>query len=354
MNKILLSIIALFAISGMLSCKQKGNKTQEKPPVKVNVIIAEKADFSASIEVNGSALSEEMIELHPEISGRLIYLNIPDGASVKAGTVLAKINDADLQAQLEQQKVQLDLATKTEERLRKLLAVNGVNQSEYDASLSQVNAINANINILNAELDKTIIKASFSGILGLRMVSPGAYVTPQTILGTLQQIDKIKIDFTVPETYSKLVAVGNTVHIKTNETDEKLTAVISAIEPQINPDTRNIKARARLKDGYVSPGTFVKVILNKNDQRIVVPSNAIIPNASSSQVIVIKNNKAQFVNVETGLRNEDAVELLQGINSGDSIVVSGVLFVRPNSSVTIGKVIAHENENSGESNAIVK
>jgi membrane fusion protein (multidrug efflux system) len=354
MNKILLTIIALFVLSGMFSCKQKGTKTNEKPPVKVNIIIAEKANFTASIEVNGSALSEEMIELHPEISGRLIYLNIPDGASVTAGTVLAKINDADLQAQLEQQRVQLDLASKTEERLRKLLAINGVNQSEYDASLSQVNAINANINILNAELDKTIIKAAFSGILGLRMVSPGAYVTPQTILGTLQQVDKIKIDFTVPETYTKLVAVGNAVYIKTNDKDEILPAVISAIEPQINADTRNIKARARLKNGYVSPGTFVKVILIKNDQRIVVPSNAIIPNASSNQVIVIKNNKAQFVNVETGLRNADAVELLSGINSGDSIVVSGVLFVRPNASVIIGKVVTNENGKNPESNAGVK
>jgi membrane fusion protein (multidrug efflux system) len=343
MNKIHLSLFALFVISGMFSCKQKGNNPQEKPPVKVNVIIAEMTDFSSNIEVNGSALSEEMIELHPEISGRLVYLNIPDGVSVKEGTVLAKINDADLQAQLEQQKVQLDLATKTEERLRKLLAVNGVNQSEYDASLSQVNAINANINILNAELDKTIIRASFSGILGLRIVSPGAYVTPQTILGTLQQVDKIKIDFTVPETYSKLVAVGNTVYIKTNETDERLTAVISAIEPQINPNTRNIKARARLKNGYVSPGTFVKVILIKNDQRILVPSNAIIPNASSNQVIVLKSNKAQFINVETGLRNADAVELLSGINPGDSIVVSGVLFIRPNASVIIGKVVENMN-----------
>src|SRR5450759_3928304 len=126
MNYIRYAVI-LLAILGLYSCHRKKEKIKDKAPVMVDVIIAEKANFPSSIEVNGAALSEEMIELHPEISGRLTYLNIPDGAAVKKGTLLAKINDADLQAQLEQQKVQLNLADKTEKRLRDLLAVNGVN-----------------------------------------------------------------------------------------------------------------------------------------------------------------------------------------------------------------------------------
>lgn len=171
------------------------------------------------------------------------------------------------------------------------------------------------------------------------MVSPGAYVTPQTLLGILQQTDKIKIDFTLPEFYSDLVKVGNKVFIQTNDSDEKQTAVISAVEPQINVDTRNIKVRARLLSGNINPGKFVKVLLTKSEQLIVVPSNALIPEASSNQVIVIKNRKAFFVKVETGIRNADAVELLGGVNSGDTIVVTGVLFIRPNAFVKIRKVI---------------
>ena len=188
MNKVRF-ITILFILLGIFSCKRKTQILKDKPPVTVDVIIAEKVNFPSSIEVNGVSLSEEMIELHPEISGRLTYLNLPDGATVKEGAILAKINDADLQAQLEQQKVQLDLANKTENRLKELLVVNGVNQSDYDAALSQVNTINANIKVLNAQIDKTVVRAHFNGKLGLRMVSPGAYVTPQTLLGTLHRFN---------------------------------------------------------------------------------------------------------------------------------------------------------------------
>jgi membrane fusion protein, multidrug efflux system len=355
MAKIRYVIIILFVTFGLLSCKRKSAPMKEKmPAVIVDVMVAKKVNVPTTIEVNGTALSEEMIELYPEIGGRLISLNIPDGAPVTKGTVLAKINDAELHALLEQQKVQLELAVKTEQRLKQLLAVNGVNQSDYDAALSQVNNINANIKVLEAQIDKTVIRAPFDGKLGLRMVSPGAYVTPQTILGTLQQTDKIKIDFTVPEAFSSFVAVGNEVYVQTNKADEKQIAVISAIEPQINVDTRNIKVRARLKSSNISPGAFVKVLFIKKGDGIMVPSNSIIPDASSNQVVVIKKGKAVFVNVETGIRNADGIELLSGVNSGDTIVVSGVLFVRPNAAVNIRKVITDQFAGSQETDQTVK
>jgi membrane fusion protein (multidrug efflux system) len=344
----------LFAIFGLFSCKHKEEKVKEKQSVNVDVIIAEKVSFSSTIEVNGTSLSEEMIELHPEISGRLVYLNIPDGVTVTKGTLLAKINDADLQAQMEQQKVQLDLAKKTEQRLMQLLTINGVNQADYDAALSQVNTINANIKVLEAQIDKTVIKAPFNGKLGLRMVSTGAYVSPATLLGTLQQTDKIKIDFTLPEFYIDQVKVGNQVFIQTNESEQNQLAVISAIEPQINVDTRNIKVRARLVNGNLNPGKFVKVLLRKNDQVIVVPSNALIPDASSNQVILIKKRKAVFAKVETGIRNADAVELLNGVNPGDTIIVSGVLFVRPNAFIKIRNIKTQAITSAQDTNKLVK
>jgi membrane fusion protein (multidrug efflux system) len=331
-------IVLILAVIVLSSCKHKSEKAKEKPPVLVDVIVAKNVRFPSTIEVNGEVLSQESVDLHPEINGRLTYLNIPDGASVKAGTVLAKINDADLVAQLEQQKIQYDLATKTEQRLRELLKVNGINQADYDAALSQVNTVNANIKVLNSQIDKAVVRAPFSGKLGLRVVSPGAFVTPQTLLGTLEKSDSIKVDFTVPEYYADLAKAGDTVSIQTNETDKYQTAIISAIEPQINTSSRNIKARARLKGGNISPGTFVKVHLVKEENGILVPSNALIPDASSNQVIVIKKKRGVFVKVETGVRNADQVELSSGINSGDTIVINGVLFVRPNTKVRIHSV----------------
>lgn len=328
-------------LAALFSCKSEAkdkNAVKEKPPVSVEVMVAANKVFSSDIEVNGTVLSEEMIELHPEVGGRLTYLNIPDGATVKAGTVLARINDADLQAQLNQQKVQLELAQKTEQRLNKLLAVNGVDQASYDAAISQVNLYTANMNVLLAQIDKTVIKAPFSGRLGLRLVSEGAYVSPATAIGTLQQTDKIKIDFSVPESYQDLVKIGKVVSIRTNSSSEEIKATIAAIEPQINTATRNIKVRARLSKGIISPGAFVKVLLNEKLEGIVVPTNAIIPDAISSQVLLVKNGKAVSQNVETGIRNSDVVEITDGLKPGDTIIISGVLSVRPNGAVNIKKV----------------
>lgn len=330
----------LIVLSFLFSCKSKNKELapKERPSVMVEVIVAGAENVTSSLEVNGSVLSNEMVELRPEISGRLVYLNIPDGANVKQGTILARVNDADLQAQMEQQKIQLDLAMKTEKRLANLLKVNGVNQADYDATLSQVNTIQANIKVLNAQLDKTVIRAPFSGELGIRVVSPGAYVTPSTLIGTLQQTDKVKIDFTVPETFSNIIKKGNKVRIHTNEIKEGTEATISAIEPQINAATRNIKVRALLSSGTISPGAFVKVLLDQERQGIMVPSNAIIPDALTNQVVVAHKNKAIFTNIETGLRNNNLVEITSGINPGDSVIISGMLFVRPNASIKVKKV----------------
>jgi membrane fusion protein (multidrug efflux system) len=331
---------ALIMSSLIVSCRPKSKNpvAAEKPSVPVEVIVAGSEDVTSDLEVNGSVLSNEMVELHPEVSGRLTYLNLPDGANVKEGTLLARVNDADLQAQLEQQKTQLELATKTLKRLSDLLKVNGVNQADYDAALSQVNTIQATMKVINAQIDKTVIRAPFSGELGIRVVSPGAYVTPQTLLGSIHQTDKVKIDFTVPETFSSIIQKGNMIKVQTDGLSENLDATITAIEPQINTVSRNIKVRARLTNGIIHPGAFVKVYIAQNRKGIMVPTNAIIPDALSNQVVVVHNNKANFVNVETGTRNASLVEITRGLSPGDSIIVSGMLFVRPNAPIKVKRV----------------
>jgi len=332
-------IVVLFSIA-CNSKKEDTLKPKTNPPAVVDVIVAGTKTLNNTIEVNGSVLANEMLDIHPEVSGRLTYLNVPDGNAVKAGTILAKINDADLQAQLTKSKVQLELAKKTEERLRKLLAINGVNQADYDAALNNVNNIKADIELLKAQIDKTVIKAAFDGELGLRQVSPGAYVTPATVLATLQQVNKLKIDFTVPDLYSSLIKKGNTVTVSTNQSKSPFTATIIATEPEVNTTTRNLKVRAIIENNLVSPGTFVKVLLKAevNNNHIVIPTNSIIPDADSKKAIVIKDGKGKFVNIETGIRSTGGIEVLNGINVGDTVVVTGVLFVRPNAAVKVRAV----------------
>ena len=169
----------------MTACKskQEAPKQNNAPQtVSVDVIIASPQTISNTIEANGSVVANEYVELHPEVSGRLTYLNVPEGTKVQQGTIIARINDADLQAQLIKSKVALDLAQKNEERLRKLLAINGVNQSDYDVALNAVNGYKADITYTQSLIDKTVLKAPFTGVIGLRQVSLGAYLSPTIVI----------------------------------------------------------------------------------------------------------------------------------------------------------------------------
>lgn len=340
-SSLLLIIISFF----LLACSNKKNDPPERPrsgetPI-VDVIIAKPKTVSNIIEANGTVIANESVELHPEATGRLIYLNIPEGRYVSKGTVLAQVNDADLKAQLTKLKAQLELYEQNEERLRKLLDINGVNQADYDAALNLVNSTKADIDYTQALIDKTIVRAPFDGIIGLRQVSPGAYVSPATILATLQQTSELKIDFTLPEEYSNVIKIGNIVDVEIDAANQiHRSARIIATESQVNRDTRNIVVRAILDGGKGNPGAFVKVFVNagRNNKAIMVPTNCVIPNDINKQLILVKNGKADFVNVETGVRDSANVEITKGINPGDTVVVTGVLFARDKNPVKIRSV----------------
>ena len=334
----------------MAACKGKKDKeaATTKPagaPALVDVMIAATEQISTTIEANGSVVAFEYLELRPEVAGRLTYLQVPEGNVVAQGTVIARVNDADLQAQMNKTRVLLDLAQKTEVRLAKLIAVGGINQADYDAIVSQVNGYKADLAYTQSLIDKTVVKAPFSGLVGLRMVSPGAYVTPITLIATLQQVDKIKVDFTLPEQYSKLIRKGADVEVQTDLSKaERHKATIIATEPQISSVSRNLKVRSVLQGVKANPGSFVKVYLTRRQDHpsIMVPTNCIIPDDKNKQVVVVKGGKANFVNVKTGIRNEDMVEIISGINPGDSVVVTGVLFARPKAPVKVRSVKTQE------------
>ncbi len=343
-NFFTLTVLLAFPVV-LLSCSGKAKETgkskgkQDQPTV-VDVIIAEKQPVSDIVEANGTVIPTEFLEIHPEVSGRLTYLNIAEGRSVAQGTVLARINDADLRAQVGKSKVQLDLAEKTVARYKILLDAGGLNQSDYDLAVNQVNGYKADIAYTQALIDKTVIRAPFSGVIGLRQVSPGAYVTPATVLATLQQTAQVKMDFTLPDFYSELIKVGDLVDVELGTAGEKSHAKIIAVEPGANTDTRNIKVRTLLNGSNITPGGFVKVLVNAGKGRtsIQVPTNAVIPDDRNNQVIIVKDGKASFVNVKTGIRQANMVEVTDGVNVGDSIVVTGVLFARPKSKLKVRAV----------------
>ncbi len=335
--QVVIGIVVLFACN----TKKPAPAVNPNPPVMVDVIVAGESAVTGTLEVNGTVVANEFAELHPEVSGRITYLNVPEGSFVQQGTVLVRINDADLQAQLNKIKVQLELAQQTEQRLKKLLDINGVNQADYDAALNQVNSLKADIDYTSAMIDKTVLRAPFAGVLGLRQVSPGAYVTPTTIITTLQQVNKVKIDFTVPEDYSNSIKTGATVNVITpNDKNTTRRARVIATEQSVDINTRNLKVRALLENGVANPGSFVKVILQTGagSSSVMVPTQAIIPDAMNKKMVTVKNGKAVFVNIETGVRREGLVQVTKGLNAGDTVVVSGVLFARPDAPLKVRSV----------------
>ena len=344
-NLLFLILSILFFIECGKEKKKEDLSKKADPPAIVDVIVAQNQAISSVTEANGSVLANEFVELHPEVSGRIIYLNIPEGTAVAKGTILARINDSDLQAQLNKIKVQIELSQKTEQRLTKLLSINGIGQAEYDVALNEVNSLNADLEYTKVLIDKTILRAPFSGVIGLRQVSQGAYITPTTILATMQQVNKLKVDFTVPEEYSGVIRKGSIVEVAVEgQNNSRCKAVVIAREPQINQTTRNLLIRAILSNCTANPGTFAKVYFSSGSARssITIPTNAIIPDDKNKKIVVIKGGKAAYAFIETGVRKEGFVEITKGISVGDTIVVDGVLFARPDKPVKIRSVKTNE------------
>ena len=335
----------IFLYLFLTSChsKQKELEPKKSPPPVVDVIIAKQQLISDSIEANGTIVSNDFVELHPETTGRITYLNVPEGKHIAKGTVIARINDADLVANLNKSKATLELQQNYLDRVKPLLNVQGINQADYDVAANSVISTKADIQYTQALIDKTVIRAPFDGVVGLRQVSIGAYVSNTDVIATMQQVNNLKIDFTVPEDYSAYVNTGSTVQLLLDAENDSLkhTAKIIAVEPQANTTTRNLKVRSVLNDNTdANPGAFVKVFISQGTakQSILVPTNCIIPSDINKQLIIIKNGEANFTDITTGIRKQSNVEITSGVAAGDSIVVTGVLFAKDKKPVKIRKV----------------
>ena len=345
LNKLFLPALFIAAFSTfLLSCGEKKDTFKKNDgksaPTTVDVIIAAKERVSDKVEVNGTVVANEFAELRPEVSGLLTFLDIPEGKTIQKGTVIARINSADLVAQMNKSKVLLDMALVTEERLKKLIAINGVNQADFDLAVNNSNSLRADMAYTQALIDKTIIRAPFTGVVGLRKVSAGSYVSPTTVIATMQQLNNLRIDFTVPEVYQSFVQKGSSVDVVVDQKGTVQKARIIATEPQVDQSTRNITVRATLGAGAPSPGSFAKVYLNAGAQKnsIMIPTNCIIPESRDKKAVIVKGGKAVFTSIQTGVRKADFVEVTSGINVGDSVVVSGVLFARPDAPVKVRAV----------------
>jgi membrane fusion protein (multidrug efflux system) len=340
--------VALIACLSIFACNDKKKEAAaaggpaNAGPLQVEALVVKTSAISETVEVTGNILPFESTEIRPEISGRIVSLQIREGAMVGRGYLLAKLFDGDLQAELKKLQVQLAIAEKTEERQRELLKIGGISQQDYDLSLLSLSNLKADIELTQVNIGKTEIRAPYSGKLGLKNVSPGAYVSPTNILTTISQVGQLKIEFSVPEKYSAQIRNGLEVDFEIEGSPNTYRASISATESSVEENTRNLRIRAIIRnpDRYLVPGNFAKVsiILGRNDKAIMIPSLAIIPVARGKQVVVLKEGKPVFTNISTGVRDSSDVQVTEGLRPGDTLITTGLLFIRPESKVKLTKI----------------
>lgn len=318
------------------------SKPAAPPPPRVDGYIIKTSSLSQDIELPGSIIANEATEIHPEISGRLTYLNATEGRIVSQGTLIAKIYDGDLKAQLNKLTVQLQVQEQTAKRYAELLKINGVSQQEYDLIVLQSNNIKADMDIVRSNIMRTEIKAPFSGTLGLRMISPGAYVSPQTTLTTIRQNSQLKLDFTLPEQFTSKLRPSQVVSFSSEGNPKTYNAKVIATESGMSEDNRSLQVRALVvnNDGKLLPGAFAKVKLGfePDPNAIMIPSQAIIPQARGKQVVLYNGGNISFVDVLTGLRDSSNVQVTNGLKVGDTIITTGLMGLRPGGKVVLNKV----------------
>ena len=314
-----------------------------KSKVSVIVTVVYPTRLDDLVNTNGTILPNEEVEIRSEISGRIVTLNIKEGDAVKKGTTLLHINDEDLQARLKKLGFNKKLAEDNEARQKKLLEKEAISQREYDIAVNSVNTISADIEDLTAQIQKMTLTAPFDGTIGFRFVSLGSYISPTTKIATLTNTNPAKIEFAVPAKYSSIVRQGSKIDFTVENSEQKYVGIVYAIDPKIDPDTRTLQIRAIAPNPShrLIPGSFARVelVLKSKGSALLIPTEAVIPEQKGNKVFIVKNGKAIPIKVQLGTRGEKNVEVLFGLSTGDTLITTGIMQVKPDGEVDIREVI---------------
>jgi membrane fusion protein (multidrug efflux system) len=336
---------ALFILNLLVfnSCKSKknepGGQQGASKAVTVGGIVVQPRLLENRISSTGTLEANEEVQLRSEMPGRIISISFEEGTLVRKDQILVKINDQELQAQLKKLQLEKNLAQDDVYRKQKLLELKAVSQEEYDKSANQLGIIDAQIELLKSQIAKTEIYAPFNGMIGLRHVSPGEYVSSSTPVALLIQGDPIKIEFSIPEKYRDKLKKGTPIRFTVEGVDSTFTGKVFAFEPKVDPSTRNVTVRAICPNpqNLLVPGSFAKVmiVLESIPGAMVIPSEAIIPQLNGEKVFVSSQGKAVSRIVTTGIRTEREVEVTGGLAPGDTVILTGLLQIREGMDIRI-------------------
>lgn len=317
---------------------RKEDKGPKKPQM-VAGVIAQPQDFDNNLSLSGSIEANESIDVRSEVAGIVEKIFFSEGTIVSKGQILFKVNDVELRAQLSKAQTAQQLASENERRARLLLEKEAISREEYDIANADFKSAKAETQLIQAQLGKTSVRAPFPGKIGLRSISPGTYVTPETIVAKLVNSSEVKITFSVPEKYASQMTLNSTVAFTIAGSPDNFSAKIYAIEPEIAVDTRTLRMRAiaRNPNGKLLPGTFanVQLPLQKIKDAIVIPTEAVVPIQNGKKVFISDNGKAKEIKVETATRTDAEILILSGLKAGDTVITTGVMTLKDEAPVKV-------------------
>lgn len=317
----------------------KEAKSKQGKALNVRAVVMNNQELTDGIFVSGSLVPDEEVNLSFESSGKITDIFFKEGSHVEKGELLAKINDAPLQADLRKKQAQVKLMQDRLFRAKALLEKEAVSKEAFQEAEANLAALEAEIEGVQAQIEQTELRAPFSGIIGLRQVSVGAYATNTTEVATLTKTSPLKVEFNVPERYAGMLPEGAELTFTAEGDLTTRHAKVYASDSRVDPETRTFAIRAIYPnaDGKLIPGRYVNVnlITQRFEETLAVPSEAIVSEMGIDKVFVCKNGKAQPVEITKGLRTDAMVQVLRGLVPGDTVITSGTMQLRSGQNVIV-------------------
>lgn len=290
----------------------------------------------------GLILPDEEVNLSFETSGKIVDILFTEGTAVRKGQLLAKVNDKTLQAQLKKLEAQLGLAQNRVYRQEQLFKKDAASQEAYEEAKTQLATLEADIEAVKVNIELTELHAPFDGIIGLRQVSVGAYANPSTVVAKLTKISPLKIEFSVPERYASQIHKGVNMDFTVEGFQEAFHAQVYAVESAVDKDQHVFTARGLYNNAShrLLPGQYSSILLKKEEinDALVIPSESIVPEMGMDKVFCYRSGKAMPVEITTGIRTAGEVQVLSGLQFGDTIITSGTLQLRMGLDVSLDVV----------------
>ncbi len=358
---IIMLIIAAVVVGGVVGFNLFKTKMIAKaikgggiPPQTVSTMVAKTSTWQPTVEALGTLRASEEASLSAEVGGLVTAITFDSGAKVRAGQPLVELNPSPLKAQLAQLEAQAALAEVNLKRDEAQLKVRAIAQAAVDNDAATLKSAQAQVSAQKALIAQKTINAPFSGQLGIRQVNLGQYLAPGAPVVTLQKLDPMEIDFTVPQNQIDLIHIGMKAGLQTSAVPGKtFEATVAAIEPQVDTNTRNLTVRARVPNpkGELLPGVFATVRITQGEPKdyVTLPNAAIAYNPYGATVYIVKDEgkgtdgkpklSAEQRFVTTGSTRGDQVAIVDGVKPGETVVTAGQLKLRNGSPIIVNNSV---------------